>query len=168
MFGFDNSDAFSILVATGLIAFFFFFIFISYILLALSLMFLFKKVGAPAYAAWIPFYNVWVLFEVAGLKGWYALVMLIGSSILQNIPFLGFLAVPLLLAGWAIVAYNLSLGFRKEPAAVWAIVGAIVPFVYYFILGLSKSDRWHGLQGTGAVLFEEKRYSPDAPAGGVR
>lgn len=38
---------------------------------------IFTKAGKPGWAAIIPFYNMYTLFEVAGMNGWMFLLMLI-------------------------------------------------------------------------------------------
>ncbi len=45
-----------------------------YVWLALALSAVFAKVGRPTWKAWVPVYNIWTLFEVAGMKGWWAAV----------------------------------------------------------------------------------------------
>ena len=46
---------------------------------------IFVKAGKPGWAAIIPFYNTYVLFELVGMKGWYvflAFIPFVGSIIL--------------------------------------------------------------------------------------
>ena len=46
---------------------------------------MYEKAGKPGWAAIIPFYNTYVLFELVGMKGWYvflAFIPFVGSIIL--------------------------------------------------------------------------------------
>jgi len=47
------------------------------IILIIAMWKVFDKAGKPGWAAIIPFYNTYILFEVAGMNGWMFLLMLI-------------------------------------------------------------------------------------------
>lgn len=47
------------------------------IILIIAMWKVFDKAGKPGWAAIIPFYNTYTLFEVAGMNGWMFLLMLI-------------------------------------------------------------------------------------------
>ncbi|MFJ6678968.1 DUF5684 domain-containing protein [Microbacterium sp. NPDC091382] len=51
---------------------------------SLALAAVFRKVGRPPGRAWVPVWNLWQLFELAGMKGWWAAV-LVGGGILTAI-----------------------------------------------------------------------------------
>ncbi|MCM3696114.1 FHA domain-containing protein [Microbacterium oleivorans] len=55
-----------------------------YVWTALALGAVFRKVDRPASRAWVPVLNLWILFEVAGMKGWWA-VVLIGGGLLTAV-----------------------------------------------------------------------------------
>jgi hypothetical protein len=52
-----------------------------YVWTALALAAVFRKTDRPAARAWVPVLNLWTLFELAGMKGWWAAV-LVGGGIL--------------------------------------------------------------------------------------
>lgn len=84
----------------------------------------FTKAGKPAWAAFVPIYNGWVLFEIAGKPGWWVLSSLI--------PFVGpFIAFIL----YIVVSLEIAKRFGKSSTfgiiALWlfSIVGyAILAF----------------------------------------
>lgn len=90
----------AILVAyTGLIIFGF----IVYVFETICLWKVFEKAGKPGWASIIPVYNIWILFEIAGFKGAYSLLMLI--------PIVGALAVIIL----TIISYfKIAKAFGKD------------------------------------------------------
>lgn len=49
------------------------------VVLIVGLVKLFKKAGKPGWAAIIPFYNTYVLVEIAGLNWWYFLIAISGT-----------------------------------------------------------------------------------------
>ncbi len=84
----------------------------------------FAKAGKPAWAAFVPIYNGWVLFEIAGKPGWWVLVSLI--------PIVGPIIAFVL---YIIIALEIAKRFGKSSTfgiiALWlfSIVGyAIIAF----------------------------------------
>ncbi|WP_349308505.1 DUF5684 domain-containing protein [Microbacterium sp. MM2322] len=55
-----------------------------YVWTSLALAAVFRKADRPAGRAWVPVLNLWTLFELAGMKGWWAAV-LVGGGILTLI-----------------------------------------------------------------------------------
>ncbi|THE07363.1 FHA domain-containing protein [Microbacterium oleivorans] len=55
-----------------------------YVWTAMALAAVFRKTDRPAGRAWVPVLNLWTLFELAGMKGWWAAV-LVGGGILTTI-----------------------------------------------------------------------------------
>lgn len=84
-----------------------------YVVGAVIYSFVFKKAGRPMWAAWVPIYNGWVLFEIAGKPGWWIL-----SSF---IPFLGSIIYLVL---WVIAMLELAKRFGKSTA--FSIFGLIL------------------------------------------
>lgn len=60
--------------ATGLILFSLLTLTILTVVMLIAMGKIFKKAGRPAWAAWIPFYNTWVWYEVAGRPGWWMIL----------------------------------------------------------------------------------------------
>lgn len=103
---------------------------------------LYKKAGKKGWEAIVPFYNTWVLIEIAGLNWWYFLIAISGTVIsLIGLDNLSWLTT---IAGWAVnffVFYNLAKKMHKNPIGI-AIGGALVPGIMVIILALSKSFQY--------------------------
>ncbi len=108
---------------------------------------IFEKAGVEGWKVLIPFYNYWVLCEIAGKPGWWSLVWLISW-----VPFVGYLAS---LAVTIIICIELAKSFGKEP--IYALL-FFVPLVgvLYFAFGDAKYVGPGGKPGGSA--------KPKAPA----
>lgn len=100
---------------------------------------LFKKAGEPGWKAIIPFYNTFVLIQIAGLNWWYFLISI--SEII--VGFLGITGLSTLcsLASCAVnffIFYNLAKKMHQKPE-VFAIGAIFVMPIMTMIFGLSKS-----------------------------
>lgn len=106
----------------------------AYVFMAVCLMKIFQKAGRQdAWAAWVPIYNGWVLFEIAGRPGWWALAGLI--------PFVG--SIIALAVG--IIAYlDLAKSFGKDTG--FAVLLILVPIVGFPMLAFG-SDQYRGPAG---------------------
>ena len=98
---------------------------------------LFKKAGKKGWEAIVPFYNTYVLIEIAGLNWWYFLIAISGTicSIL-GITGLDTVCTLLSMAVNFFVFYNLAKKFRKEPIP-WAIGGTLVSPIITMIFGFA-------------------------------
>lgn len=76
----------------------------------------FEKAGVAGWKALIPIYNTWLLAEIAGKPGWWAL-----SSLLVVIPGVGWI-VPFILG--IIISLELAKKFKKDIifAILWLII----------------------------------------------
>lgn len=85
---------------------------------------IFQKAGREGWKAIIPFYNMYVLTEIAGLNGWYFLLCLIpgvGSVI------------------WLIwVAIKLAPAFGKDTGFSIGLI--LLPVIFYMILGFGSAE----------------------------
>lgn len=114
---------------------------VSYVLTSLGLMKFFEKAGRPTWAAWVPFYNVWVMGEVAKVEQ-YWLWLYVGGILLSFIPVLGqLLSVAALVAIVYITFYFLK-QFGKDVGHT--ILAVLFPFVYYPVVGYSKDLKFSG------------------------
>ena len=95
---------------------------------------LFKKCGKNGWEAIVPFYNTYVLVEIAGLNWWYFLIAIAGT-IFSGLGILGQLAS---MAVNFFVFYNLAKKFKKEPIP-WAIGGTLVSPIIAMIFGYASS-----------------------------
>lgn len=100
---------------------------------------LFKKAGKNGWEALIPFYNTWVLVEIAGLNWWYFLIAISGYIVsivgLDSLTWLTNLAS---LAVNFFVFYNLAKKMHKSPVGI-AVAGTLVSGIMVPVLALSKN-----------------------------
>ena len=106
---------------------------------------IFKKAGRKdAWAAWIPIYNTYVLFEIAGRPGWWVF--------LAFIPFFGGLVLFVL----SIIAYiDLAKSFGKSGG--FAVLLLLLPIIGYPMLAFGDA----AYQGPAGP--EGKSATPVAP-----
>ena len=100
---------------------------------------LFKKSGKKGWEAIVPFYNTYVLIEIAGLNWWYFLIAISGN-ICSVLGIAGLDGICTLL-GMAVnffVFYNLAKKFKKE-SIVWAIIGTLFSPIAVMIFGFAGS-----------------------------
>lgn len=100
---------------------------------------LFKKAGKPGWAAIVPFYNTYVLVEIAGLNWWWFLIAIAGS-ILTASDSDGFEFISFAASAFAnfVIFFNLAKKFHQEPKK-FAILGLFFSPIMITILGLSNS-----------------------------
>lgn len=109
---------------------YFVFAIILYLVFCFILSRVFVKAGKPAWAAFVPIYNVWLLFEIGGKPGWWSLAGLI--------PFVGPLIAFVL---YIIVSLEIAKKFGKSST--------------FGILGL-----WlFSLIGYAILAFDDSKYS---------
>ena len=87
---------------------------------------IFTKAGKPGWAAIIPFYNMYTLFEVAGMNGWMFLLMLLP---IVNIVIMIMLYV------------NLAKSFGKSTGFAVGLI--FLNFIFMLILGFG-ADQYVG------------------------
>ncbi|MCY1716261.1 DUF5684 domain-containing protein [Microbacterium sp. SL62] len=101
-----------------------------YVWLALALAALFRKVGEPAWKAWVPFLNVATVLKLGGFSPWLILLNLV--------PIFGGIAF---IAVFIVAVHRINTGFGA--GAGLTVVGALFPVIWASILGFG-SARWHG------------------------
>ncbi len=117
---------------------------------------LFQKAGKNGWEAIIPYYNNWVLVEIAGLQWWWFLIAIASSIIsimkLDSLSFLGTIASVLANIN---IAYNLSKKFGKSTG--WIVLTVFFGFITIPLLGYSKNDVWNNdVKVTPNGLFDAK------------
>jgi|GEM_PF-1377475 len=141
-------------IAIGVILFVLAFVFIAYIFFAICLLKIFKKAGRKdAWAAFVPIYNFWVYYEIAGRPGWWALLTLI--------PIAGGV---ISLVTMIIASIDLAKAFGKE--AGYGILLALVPVIGYPMLAFGDAT-YHGVEASssfGAPLASQSSTVMQAPA----
>ena len=125
----SSADAGIALASAGI---FFVIFLVLYVVLGFLLYKIFQKASRPGWAGFIPVYNLWVLFEISGKPGWWALFALI--------PYAGGL---ILLVLQLLAALELAKRFGKSQ--IFAIFGLwLFSLVGYAILAFDDS-KYHDL-----------------------
>jgi hypothetical protein len=91
-----------------------------YVLVAVSLMQLFKKVGIEPWIAWVPYYNQWKLLELGGQPGWMILIALVPGGSIVSLVFLAF------------AEHRIGVSFGKD--AGWTVLGIFLPWLWALLL----------------------------------
>ncbi len=119
-----------------------------YIFIAVCLQKIFQKAGREdSWAAWVPFYNFWVLFEIAGKPGWWSIIWLV--------PFVG----ALILFVFMIIA-NIELSERFGKGGGFAALLILLPIVGYPMLAFGDAQ-YNG--GTSNGSMPQNPQTPQAP-----
>jgi hypothetical protein len=88
---------------------------------------IYKKAGKEGWEILIPIYNIWVLYEIVGLKGWYSLLIFI--------PLIG----PIIAMVFTVIAYvKLAKCFGKNP--MFAVGLIFLSPIFLAILAFGKSE----------------------------
>lgn len=135
---------FSMISITFLI---FLFIFIFIIILPFLLAYIiglwatFKKCGKKGWYSIVPFYNTWVLNEIAELDWWYAIIIIIPSSfIIKNTYMVGLFNLVKAIASF-FICYNIGKKFEKGIGTT--ILLFFFPFIMYPVIGFSKEFNYN-------------------------
>jgi hypothetical protein len=125
----------------------------------LLLMGIFTKAGRPAWEAYVPFYNQYVLItQIVGRPTWWFWLIL-GGSLLSAIPFLGFLIAIGVFVLWIFVMNDLSKSFAKDTA--WTVGLVLLPIVFLPLLGYGQYQYF----GKGALMRAPAGYAPQGAYG---
>jgi hypothetical protein len=92
----------------------------AYVVNALFLMQLFRKVGVERWAAWVPIFNYWRQLELGGFPGWVALGLLLPVANYASAVFI------------YIAMYRTGIAFRKDGSYV--LLAIFLPFVWALLL----------------------------------
>ncbi|MDQ4501317.1 DUF5684 domain-containing protein [Sinomonas sp. ASV322] len=118
---------------------------IGFAVTGLVLMGVFRKAGKPTWAAFVPYYNVYLLLDIVGRPSWW-IWLYVGASVLAFIPFIGFLAWIGVLVLQIFVMNDLAKSFGKDTA--WTVGLVLLPVVFVSILGYGQSP----YLGQGALM----------------
>lgn len=92
----------------------------------------FEKAGVEGWKAIIPFYNAWVLAEIAGKPGWWGIVGVAGV-----IPVIGWIASIAALVLYVIIAIELSKKFGKD--SIFSLLLIFLPVIGFAILAFGSA-----------------------------
>lgn len=101
---------------------------ISYVIYAWALGKIFKKAGIESWKAWIPVYNNWVMLELGGQPGYWAVLAFIPVVNIGSMVFM-FIAM-----------YHIGLKLGKDGAFV--VLAIFLPLVWLLWLAFDSS-KWH-------------------------
>ncbi len=107
----------------------FVFIVIVYVVNAIFLGMIFKKAGVPAWKAWVPFYNTWIMLELGDQPGFWAVLAIIPVINIASAVFI------------IMAMYKIGLKLGKEGAFV--LLAIFLPIVWLIWLAVDKST-WKG------------------------
>ena len=123
----------------GALIFFLLIVIAIVVFLIIAMVKVYKKAGKAGWEAIIPYYNNWVLCEIAGVKWWFFLIMaanaicgILGLIVLEP------LAMLVSLAGSFAVHYNIALKFGKDGVG-YGIGLTLLPVVFYPILAFGNA-----------------------------
>ena len=114
-----------VIITVAYLAMVMFIVLATYVVMALSLMSFFRKVGVEPWIAWVPIYSTWKWLEVGGQRGELALFSLIPYGSIATSVFL------------YIGMYRTGIAFRRDTS--FLVLGIFLPFVWAFILGGRES-----------------------------
>jgi hypothetical protein len=110
----------------------------AYVATSVGLMQFFKKAGKPGWAAFVPFYNYYVMTEIAGIPMYWFWIF-VGSIFLSWIPVIGgllTLAVAVYITHMFLQKYGKDIGHT--------ILAILFPYAYFPIVGYSKDLTYTG------------------------
>lgn len=118
------------------------FIFMAFIVISvIANWVLFKKAGKGGWEAIIPFYNNYVLVEIAGLNWWWILLIFapnIVSFIDDDLALMGSLVS--LIASFNCY-YNIAKKFKKDTTT--SVLAGIFSFIFLLIFAFSKNEKYY-------------------------
>lgn len=100
-----------------------------YVVSAILIGRIFHKAGVESWKAWVPVYNGWVLLELGGQQGFWAVLALIPGVNIVSAVFM------------YIAMYHIGLKFGKEGAFV--LLAIFLPLVWFIWLAVDDST-WKG------------------------
>ncbi|HSW77484.1 MAG TPA: DUF5684 domain-containing protein [Candidatus Chromulinivoraceae bacterium] len=112
-----------------------------YIIFALLMGRIFKKAGVESWKAWVPVYNNWVLLELGGQQGFWAVLALVPVVNIVSAVFI------------YIAMHNIGLKLGKEGAFV--LLAIFLPVVWLIWLAVDSST-WEGKQKQKAAQAHEE------------
>lgn len=121
----DASDAAAAAFVGVVLMFSVFIALLGYIVNSYLLSRVFKKAEIESWKAWVPIYSSWIMLEMGGQRGFWAIILLI--------PMVNIIALVFLI----IAMYNIGLKFGKEGAFV--LLAIFLPIVWVAWLAFDKS-----------------------------
>lgn len=116
---------------------------------------MFNKAGEEGWKAIIPVYNQITLCNIVGITPWWILIVFC-LSLLSMIPFLGiiFSLVEMAAAVYFVIILNVSVARSYGKSDTFAVGLILLSPVFYFILGISKTDEFVGAKPMDDPVWE--------------
>ena len=113
---------------------------------------IFEKAEKPGWAAIIPIYNMYTLFNIVGVNPWWILIVIL-SPILGIVPILGSLAqIAVVIYFQILVNVSLARAFDKEDGFAVGLI--LLPIVFYPILAFGTENKYSGKKPMHDILFD--------------
>ena len=101
----------------------------------------FKKCGKKGWYSIVPFYNTWILNEIAELDWWYAIIIIFPATfIIKNDDIVGLFNLAKAIVNF-FICYNIGKKFNKGIGTT--ILLFFFPFIMYPIIGFSKNFKYN-------------------------
>ncbi len=115
---------------------------------------LFEKAGKPGWASIIPFYNIYIMLEIAGLQWWWLLIIIF-------LPFIPIIGLIVEIGVWFYVNLKFVQSYGKDTG--FAIGAFFLPFIFYPIMAFNKDINYVGPAGQGEVdqILNQMKSNPD-------
>ena len=127
--------------STGEVAFFLiYFLFLAalYVFTCYGLMGVFQKSGQePAWAAFVPFWNLWIIIKLTGRPTWYIWIF-VGGAVLGIIPVIGTILAIVSFVFEIFLLNSLSKSFGKEPKFTVGLVLLFPVFIWILFKGPAR------------------------------
>ena len=127
--------------STGEVAFFLiYFLFLAalYVFTCYGLMGVFQKSGQePAWAAFVPFWNLWIIIKLTGRPTWYIWIF-VGGAVLGIIPLIGTILAIVSFVFEIFLLNSLSQSFGKEPKFTVGLVLLFPVFIWILFKGPAR------------------------------
>lgn len=122
----------------------------------IPMFFIYKKAGKPAWAAIVPFYNVWVHGQIIGRNPLVMLLLPLALFVLSFIPIVNLATGLLGFVAGAIIAYDTALVFGQSQGLAIANI-FLSPFINFYLAFSSN------VQYQGPLAAADQRILMEAP-----
>lgn len=121
-----------------------FFLVIAYVVSSFLYMKIFEKAGVEGkWRAWVPIYNGLIAAKLGDFSPWVFLIIIVASSVLSNIPVLGWILSLLPLAAGVMYSYRIGLKLGKDwPLLFLWLIPGVGGLIWLAIVAFSN-NRWN-------------------------
>lgn len=137
----ETDPAVAAAIIGGVVMFTLVAVIISYVIYAFLLGRIFQKAGVEQWKAWVPVYNTWVMLELGGQQGFWA--------VLAFIPFVNIVSLVFMY----MAMYEIGLKLDKQGAFV--LLAIFLPIVWLIWLAFDGS-KWKGKKPVAAKATAAK------------